>query len=90
MRFNPYQTLAVNVIEVANGAIDAEDICNTHLRHEASVRSVSILYYPGATGFVIVAAIPLTELNSEFVNVFIAMFATLIVFTLLDGWRLRW
>ncbi len=40
------QTPAVNVINVTNGAIDAEDIRNTHLSHEASVQSVGISITP--------------------------------------------
>ena len=58
MEQNPYQTPAANVDAIDTGNIaNAEAIRKEHLNHEASIRSIGMLYYLGAVGLLIATAV---------------------------------
>lgn len=65
MEQNPYQTPQANVaVEAIPGS--AEDLRNTYLKHEASVRSIGILYYLAAIGLLFGGIVALfTSFNSD-------------------------
>lgn len=54
MDYNPYQTPAANVEGAADANLaEAETVRKEHIGHEASIKSVGILYYLGALGLLI-------------------------------------
>lgn len=58
MEFNPYQTPAANVATSASmDRAQAEAIRKQYLNHEASVRSIALLYYLGAFGLLVSSAV---------------------------------
>jgi hypothetical protein len=56
---------------------DAEDIRNEHIKHEASVKSVGVLYFIGACVLVLVGVMSLLQPSSPVTDAFSAIFAIL-------------
>jgi len=55
---NPYAPPKAHVRDVPQFSSDAEEVRQEHIKHEASVRSIGVLYYLGAI-FVVLGAISL-------------------------------
>jgi Ca2+/Na+ antiporter len=62
---NPYAPPRANVDDVARANSEAEEIREEHIKHEASVRSIGILYYISG-GLLCVAALALMAGGSAF------------------------
>jgi hypothetical protein len=58
-------------------ASDVEDIRNEHIKHEASVKSVGVLYFIGACFLVLVGVMSLLQPSSPVTDAFSAIFAIL-------------
>lgn len=81
MEQNPYQTPAANLEDLSDAAPDnAEAIRKAHINHEASVRSVGLLYYFGMLGLGVFAVVMLLDfdVNNPGINlIFVALLSGL-------------
>lgn len=76
MEHNPYQTPEANV-DVVNTDDNAEAIRREFINHEASIRSIGLLYYLGTLALAISAIVMLFDFNSGQMTVdalFLALF----------------
>lgn len=65
MEQNPYQTPEANVeLSVSGDQAQAEELRNQYLNHEASIRSIGLLYYLGTLALLISSAVLVLEFNS--------------------------
>jgi hypothetical protein len=83
MEHNPYQTPEANV-DVVSVDADAEAIRKEFINHEASVRSIGLLYYLFTLGLGIAAVVTLFgfqtqpfEMNALFLAIFVGLLAAL-------------
>lgn len=85
---NPYQTPASNVSDVATDAENAEAIRKEYINHEASVRSVGILYYLGAISLLFVGIFQLfaPSESADSLGFLLAMSAVLVGLGVLYYW----
>ena len=82
MNTNPYQ--APEILETANDiATDVEQIRNTYIKHEASLKSVGFLYIIGSIFIVIICSLAL--LGTLFSNTFITSEGAAFIVLLLLG-----
>ena len=66
MEYNPYQTPVANIDGITDvDLVSAEATRKEYLNHEASVRSIGVLYYIGAVSALIVAVSLLITLESS-------------------------
>ncbi len=85
---NPYAPPRANVDDVARANSEAEEIREEHIKHEASIRSIGILYYLsggmlGIAAIVVVAGLSMTGLakSGPFIGVLYLGFGALFIVT---------
>lgn len=95
MEENPYQVPVVADV-VAPLATDAVAVREAHIKHEASVKSLGILYYLGGIGLLFATAMafaPLAEGDAGALGgqemLILAGFGLLLVLQFMTGWGLR-
>ena len=87
MEQNPYQAPAANVDTLLEGEIaNAEEIRKQYINHEASIRSVGLLYYLGFIGSLVALVVYATEFNRSEMGVSIAIIAVFAVLAALYLW----
>lgn len=66
MELNPYQTPSANVEGVTGAALArAEDIRKKHISHEASIRSISLLYYLGMVALAAIGVAAILDFDTR-------------------------
>jgi hypothetical protein len=84
---NPYQPPAAEIAEVLPGvSTEAVQIRHEHIGHEASIRSIGVLYYLGAIMLILGGGINLLALSAEFGVVNVVVAVLFIVFGFLYLW----
>jgi hypothetical protein len=84
---NPYQAPAAEIAEVIPGvSADAVEIRQEHIGHEASVRSIGILYYIGAIAMILTGGISLFALSDDVADVSLFLTVFFIGFGVLYLW----
>ncbi len=91
MSANPYAPPQARVADVLESSGEAEAIRREHIRHEASIRSIGILYYLGAVGLSLaVVGLNLAKQTRAAENVAaIGICAVFGVLLLVAGWGIR-
>ena len=84
MDYNPYQTPKAQVDGA--GAHAAEALRYQYLRHEASIRSIGLLYYLGGGGMLIVALMQLINIEETTLGAGLGLSAVLLLFSFLYFW----
>lgn len=87
---NPYAPPTAEVADITGGDPEAEAIRREHIKHEASIRSVGILYYLGGVLMALAAILFVFGFASTSIAIgFAGIYAVLALLSLAVGYELR-